>query len=80
MGIIVHIGQMKSGTTYLQNILSQNRKDLNRDGWIYPGRLLNHQHACYGLCGPDIAWNVKENKFVTLAKLLEDEIKFRKDM
>ena len=54
--LVFHVGLMKSGTTYLQEVLSQNRSCLNERGWDYPGARLNQQHACYSLCGTDIVW------------------------
>lgn len=35
--VFLHIGAPKSGTTYLQNILSANRPALRRNGLVYPG-------------------------------------------
>lgn len=56
MKVVVHIGPMKTGTTYIQYILQNRRKELLQAGWLYPGRLLNQQHACYGICGGEIPW------------------------
>lgn len=72
---IVHIGQMKSGTTYIQNSLHQNRAELYRQGYLYPGGLFNHQHACYGICGGDIPWVRTGKKWEQLGSDLVDEIK-----
>ena len=71
---IVHVGQMKSGTTYIQNALSQNRMLLADRGLLYPGELFNQQHACYGLCGPDIPWAEFRDKWVKLAEEMLDEM------
>lgn len=54
--LVLHVGQMKSGTTYLQRILAKNRVTLRQAGWNYPGKRENHQHAIYGLCRNDIFW------------------------
>ncbi len=54
--LVMHVGLMKSGTTYLQEILSRNREFLRASAWDYPGARLNQQHACYSLCGSDIPW------------------------
>jgi hypothetical protein len=35
--VFLHIGAPKSGTTYLQNILFANRRELRRNGLAYPG-------------------------------------------
>lgn len=35
--VFLHIGAPKSGTTYLQNILFANRRELRRNGLVYPG-------------------------------------------
>jgi len=56
MELVLHVGQMKSGTTYLQKILANNRILLRSAGWNYPGQRENQQHAVYGLCGEDIFW------------------------
>jgi len=56
MELVLHIGQMKSGTTYIQRVLANNRDSLRTVGWTYPGRRENQQHAVYGLCGRDIFW------------------------
>ena len=56
MDLTLHVGQMKSGTTYVQRVLANNRDLLCANGWTYPGRRENQQHAVYGLCGHDIFW------------------------
>src|SRR6202161_1944852 len=35
--VVVHIGLMKSGTTFLQGRLGANRKTLERQGVLFPG-------------------------------------------
>ncbi|WP_157680958.1 hypothetical protein BGP89_13935 [Luteimonas sp. JM171] len=47
---------MKTATTYVQAILSQNRTALQSAGWMYPGERSNQQHGFYSLCGADIPW------------------------
>jgi hypothetical protein len=72
---------MKSGTTYLQNILSSSREQLSSNGWIYPGKKANHQHETYGICGQDIFWvneSTKEKNKKSGQRLLE-EIKEARD-
>jgi hypothetical protein len=60
--ITLHIGTMKSGTTYLQNILAANDEHLRAGGWLYPatwrakGEVPTQQFAFYGLLGPAIPW------------------------
>lgn len=54
--LIVHVGQMKSGTTFIQQTLAHNRDVLLDAGVLYPGPRFNQQHACYGLCGRDVYW------------------------
>ncbi|RTQ97918.1 hypothetical protein [Halomonas nitroreducens] len=71
---IVHIGQMKSGTTYIQNSFHQNREELYRQGYLYPGSLFNHQHACYGICGSDIPWIRSGREWEQLGSDLVGEI------
>lgn len=72
---IVHIGQMKSGTTYIQNTLDQNRSFLRSNGFLYPGKLFNQQHACYGICGDDIPWVSNSDKWRAIGLSMLDEIK-----
>lgn len=44
--VFFHIGLPKSGTTYLQTIMWQNRELLRRQGLLYPGRKrMEHYHA-----------------------------------
>src|SRR5690554_5958061 len=79
--LVLHIGQMKSGTTYIQNILSSSRKTLFDNGWIYPGQKVNHQHETYGICGSDIFWVNKktEEKNKKIGNNLIEEIRNNKD-
>jgi hypothetical protein len=72
---VVHVGQMKSGTTYIQNALAQSRSLLEESGWLYPGKLFNQQHACYGLCGSDIPWVAVKEKWEKIAKEMIFELK-----
>lgn len=74
MKVVAHVGQMKSGTTYIQNALHQNREFLLDNGFIYPGKLFNQQHACYGLCGSDIPWVENTEKWKSLGKEVLSEI------
>jgi len=34
--VLLHIGAMKTGTTYVQNLLKANRKALKEQGWLVP--------------------------------------------
>lgn len=34
--VLLHIGAMKTGTTYVQNLLKSNRKRLKKQGWLVP--------------------------------------------
>lgn len=54
--LVFHIGMMKTATTYLQNILRDNRVSLAARGWCYPGEQLNQQRIFYEMCGSDIDW------------------------
>jgi hypothetical protein len=55
--IFFHVGLPKSGTTYLQTIMWQNRRRLRRQGWLYPGeKRFDHYNAFrggHGGPGPD---------------------------
>lgn len=54
--LVFHVGMMKTATTYLQNILRDNRASLAAQGWCYPGEQLNQQRIFYEMCGSDIDW------------------------
>jgi hypothetical protein len=53
---------MKSGTTYLQQILAASDEQLRASGWLYPvtwrsrNDVPTQQFAFYGLLGPRIPW------------------------
>lgn len=60
--LVLHIGMMKTGTTFIQKILNLNYEALKCRKVIYPALgAFNHQSAFYGLCGSDIYWNKVEN-------------------
>ncbi|MBM3690550.1 MAG: hypothetical protein FJW76_00840 [Actinobacteria bacterium] len=60
--LVLHIGTMKSGTTYLQNGLLSRTEELESTNWLYPMKFapargaINHERACYGLVGNHIPW------------------------
>ncbi|WUH98945.1 hypothetical protein OHR68_36445 [Spirillospora sp. NBC_00431] len=63
--IVLHIGLQKSGTTFLQHMLQENRKALAEAGVHYPiprdwarGKrsVANHEWATYGLLGTEYPW------------------------
>lgn len=60
--LVLHIGTMKSGTTYLQHGLLSKQAQLNQIGWLYPMAFapargaINHERACYGIVGNEIPW------------------------
>ena len=60
--IVLHIGTMKSGTTYLQHGLLSQLSQLAENGWLYPMQFapargaINHERAIYGLVGNHIPW------------------------
>lgn len=58
--VFVHVGAPKTGTTYLQNVLWQNRRALAEDGFCYPmqGRM-EHFGATLDLRG--MGWGGKRN-------------------
>ena len=47
--VYFHIGAPKTGTTYLQHILHENRADLREAGLSYPGTLASHFFASQDL-------------------------------
>lgn len=75
--LIYHVGTMKSGTTYLQNILQKNKQQLLTQGWRYPGKRLNQQHNIYDLVPDSVPWSVPSSakKSGELAKGLANQIK-----
>lgn len=74
--LVLHIGMMKTATTYLQGVLQNNREELAKQGWLYPGKHLNHQREVYGLCGKNVYWYRKVlERDVELGKSLVEEIK-----
>ncbi|GLZ02937.1 hypothetical protein Acsp03_04040 [Actinomadura sp. NBRC 104412] len=63
--IILHIGLQKSGTTFLQHMLYDNRDVLAEAGFCYPVSLdwgkgkrtvPNHEWSSYGLLGTEFPW------------------------
>lgn len=74
MGIIAHVGLMKSGTTYIQNTLRKNKDELLKNGILYPGEQFNQQHACYGICGNDIPWVSPRRRWAALGREMLSEI------
>lgn len=73
--VIVHVGQMKSGTTFVQQTLAHNRERLLTNGISYPGPKFNQQHACYGLCGNDIYWVHDQERWEHAGDALLDSIR-----
>lgn len=74
--LVLHIGMMKTATTYLQSVLQNNRDELSKKGWLYPGEYLNHQREIYGLCGNNVYWYRKIlDRDVQLGCSLVKEIK-----
>jgi hypothetical protein len=62
--LIMHVGLQKSGTTYLQEVLTARAGELAAAGVQYPltparkrrRRTENHEWASYGLLGPEYPW------------------------
>lgn len=71
---VLHIGTPKTGTTFVQGILAQNRRELVEAGWSYPGKRLNQQHAMYGLCGTDIYHIRDASPYEELARRMTDRV------
>ena len=42
--LYLHVGAMKTGTTYLQRLMEASRSDLAAQGVLFPGRTWNDQH------------------------------------
>ncbi|HQR26622.1 MAG TPA: hypothetical protein PLP61_06230 [Nocardioides sp.] len=48
--LVLHIGAMKSGTSFIQNVLKENKETLEAAGWLFPGRRWRQQvSAVYDL-------------------------------
>lgn len=71
---IVHVGLMKSGTTFIQHAFAASRSAFSENGILYPGQLFNQQHACYGLCGHYIPWVTPRRKWSALGESMLKEI------
>lgn len=61
--LVLHIGTIKSGTTYLQRMLTRQSEVVGAHGWTYPlnppvkGQPAhNQEYAMFGLLGPRIPW------------------------
>lgn len=75
--LVLHVGLMKTATTYVQSILTRNRDVLSKRGWDYPGNRENQQHAFYGICGSGIPWVTPEieSNYKSLGQKLQKTIK-----
>ena len=49
--IYLHIGAMKSGTTFLQALMSANRESLFRAGYAFPGEAWSEQSRAVQYAG-----------------------------
>lgn len=56
--LVLHVGPLKTGTTYLQEGLRGRRGALRDAGWLYPlsDKHLNHERALSSFLGPAIPW------------------------
>lgn len=79
--LTLHVGTPKSGTTYLQSLLARGRRELARDGVLYPGakrlprRGFNQQPAIYAAAGASTGWaddDVRRTSEVYLRHLCEE--------
>lgn len=54
--VILHVGTKKTGTTYLQTVIWNNREALRRQGVLVPGnRRVDHLHAAVTIRGGDLS-------------------------
>ena len=73
---VLHVGTMKSGTTYLQRMMALLSDGLERAGWSYPlvqskgGVPFNQEAALFGLVGSHVPW-VTPSRQATLAPAWE---------
>jgi hypothetical protein len=66
--VIVHVGQQKSGTTYLQEVFAHSVAELAAAGVVYPVApaghrqrgIENHEWPTYGLLGVEYPWVTAE--------------------
>ena len=54
---VIHIGAVKTGTTYLQTALEAKRDELAAAGWLYPGPIHCHVPQFAALLGDDAPWS-----------------------
>jgi hypothetical protein len=80
--IVLHIGPMKTGTTFLQAVLNIARPDLEAAGWRYPATFdragpPNHQRALYGVVGTQMPWVPPKSvaHYRPLGRRLLDEVR-----
>ncbi|MFH5885716.1 hypothetical protein ACG2F4_15520 [Halalkalibaculum sp. DA3122] len=52
----LHIGSFKTGTTSIQNTFHNNRKNLNKLGFHYPGGKFNHHLSYFATKAPTEEW------------------------
>lgn len=56
--VVLHVGAMKSGTSFIQRTLSANREELTRQGFLFPGEAWRHQ--VYGVM--DVLGQTREGR------------------
>jgi hypothetical protein len=62
MEMVLHIGQMKSGTTCLQRILANKRVSLRNAGWRYLGSNGKISSTQYTACAVKISFGSAQSK------------------
>jgi hypothetical protein len=71
-GVFLHIGAMKTGTTYLQQLLIQNRESLAETGLLFPGTTWRDQvDAAHDAVGHHRERGVKERAAGSWPSLVE---------
>lgn len=71
--VFLHIGAPKSGTTYLQNILFANRRELRRNGLVYPGNnVRSHFWASQDLRGMAFHGHVEPQVTGAWGRMVDD--------
>lgn len=75
----LHIGSYKTGTTYIQEIFHNNREGLKKQGFLYPGRRVNHHHLIFA-SKPSIENYPRQYKGVDLRQINEMAVRYFKTL
>lgn len=75
--VYLHIGAMKTGTTFLQDLLEANREDLKKAGYLFPGEQFSDiSHAVRDLLFSSDDAEVQEQTRGKWARLVDEIVSF----